>query len=258
MNQLPALRLARHAYMDVVANLQGLLRVGGPWLLLSWALLLLSRGGSALFTLAADLAVTIGAAAIAVIWHRHILADEPLTARMAPVDARVGRFFALTVALAFVVGALPLLALMLTGGAGLLGGSDADAAEGDGPGLAVLLVPVIMLACMYGALRLQLMFPATALGDRTMTPARSWALTRGNGWRLLGGFMLTALPVAVAAIVLSVGLSWAADATGSIVLSALADLAAVGNAWLQAPLIAAYLAFAYLFLRQEGRAVPPS
>lgn len=34
--------------------------------------------------------------------------------------------------------------------------------------------------------------------------------------------------------------------------AALADLAAVGNAWLQAPLIASFLSFAYLFFRQEA------
>ena len=45
MNKLPVGRLARHAYLDVLANQQGLLRVGGPWLLLSWALLLLAHSG---------------------------------------------------------------------------------------------------------------------------------------------------------------------------------------------------------------------
>jgi hypothetical protein len=258
MSKLPALRLARHAYLDVIANAQGLLRVGGPWLLLSWALLLLARGGSALLNIAADLAVTVGAAAIAVAWHRHILADEPLSARIAPVDARVARYFVLTVILAFLVGAPPLLVLLLTGGVDLTGGADAAAPEGGGPGLSLLLVPVTMLACLYAALRLQLVFPATAIADRAMTPARSWALTQGNGWRLLGGFVLTTLPVAVAAIALTVALSWLADATGSIVLGALADLTAVGNAWLQAPLIASYLAFSYLFVRQQGGGVVPA
>jgi hypothetical protein len=255
MNKLPAVRLARHAYLDVLANLQGLVRVGGPWLLLSWALLLLSRSGSSLFTIAADLAVTVGAAAIAVVWHRHILANEPLTSRMAPVDARVARFFVLTVILAFVVGAAPLLVLMLTGGAALVGAPEAGAAEAAEPGLSLILVPITMLASLYAALRLQLMFPATAMGDLTMTPARSWAMTEGNGWRLLGGFALTTLPVAVAAIALTLALSWAADATGSIVLGALADLTAVGNAWLQAPLIASFLSFSYLFLQQQGGAM---
>jgi len=259
MNKLPALRLARHAYLDVLANTQGLLRIGGPWLLLSWALLLLSRSGSALFTIAADLAVTVGAAAIAVVWHRHILANEPLTVRMAPVDARVGRYFMLTVILAFMVGAAPLLVLLMTGGADLVGAPDAGAVESEGPGLSLILVPITMLACLYAALRLQLMFPATAIGDQTMTPARSWALTSTNGWRLLGGFALATLPIAVAAIALTIALGWAADATGSIVLSALADLIAVGNAWLQAPLIASYLAFSYLFfMRQQGREVVPA
>ena len=33
MTKLPAWRLARHAYLDVMGNLPGLLRVGGLWLL---------------------------------------------------------------------------------------------------------------------------------------------------------------------------------------------------------------------------------
>ena len=116
MNKLPSWRLARHAYLDVLANAQGLLQVGGLWLLLSWALLMLGRS-SALFGAAADLVVAIGAAAIAVTWHRHILHNEPLTARFAPVDARVVRYFVFTVILAFVVGVIPLtLLLMTTGG----------------------------------------------------------------------------------------------------------------------------------------------
>ena len=32
----------------------------------------------------------------------------------------------------------------------------------------------------------------------------------------------------------------------------MADLAAVGNAWLQAPLIASFLSYAYLFFKQQG------
>ena len=41
---------------------------------------------------------------------------------------------------------------------------------------------------------------------------------------------------------------------GSITLIALADLAAVANAWIQAPLIALFLSFSYLFFRQEAAA----
>ena len=243
MTKLPAWRLARHAYLDVIANAQGLMRVGGPWLLLSWALLILGHLGVPLAGAAADLVVAVGAAAIAVAWHRHILRDEPLTARYAPVDARVARYFVLTVMLALLIGMIPLAALLLTG-AGQEG-------EGEGVGLGILLVPVLMVACIYVAMRLQLMFPATAVGDQTITPGRSWALTDGNGWRLVAGFIMATLPVTVAVLALSQLLFYLAELTGSIVMAALADLAVVANAWLQAPLIASFLSFAYLFLRQQ-------
>ena len=73
------------------------------------------------------------------------------------------------------------------------------------------------------------------------------------------GFFVTTLPVAIGILALAFLLAWAAEATGSIALTALADLAAVGNPWLQAPLIASFLSFAYLFFRQEaGEATPTS
>lgn len=250
MNKLPVGLLARHAYLDVLANQEGLLRVGGLWLLLSWALMLLAHSGAALFSLAADLSVTVGVAAISVAWHRHILEDAPLTARFAPVDARVMRYFVVTVLLAFVVGVPPLLVLVLTGGSDMLMGGDGDAAGAGGLGL--LLVLATMVACLYAAQRLQLLLPAAAIQDTGMTAARSWAVTHGNGWRMLAGFALVTLPLAVLMIAVMLFLGWASDATGSVVLAALADLVAVANAWLQAPIIASFLAYAYLFLQKPG------
>jgi hypothetical protein len=250
MMKLPVGRLVRHAYLDTIGNARGLLRVGGLWLLLSWALLLLARGGSALFTAAADLAVTIGAAAIAVAWHRHILLNEPLTRRMAPLDARVARYFVLTVLVALLMSTLPALVLVLTGGAALLG-ADAGASDPAGPGPLLLLAPLTALVCLYVALRLQLVFPATAIGDAATSFARSWALTRGHGWRLMLGFLLITLPVGIVAIGAAILLGWAAAATGSIALGALADLAAVGNAWLQAPLIASFLSYVYIWCHEQ-------
>ncbi|MGD9507977.1 MAG: hypothetical protein AB7X49_05430, partial [Geminicoccaceae bacterium] len=193
---------------------------------------------------AADMAVALGAAAVAVAWHRRLLANDPLAARMAPIDRRVIRYFALSVMLAFLVGILPLVALLATMG---LGG------EGEfSPGFGVLLAPALMIACVYVAMRLQLVFPATAIDDRAITPASSWRITHGNGWRLVLGFFVTTLPVAIGILALAFLLAWAAEATGSIALTALADLAAVGNPWLQAPLIASFLSFAYLFFQQEA------
>lgn len=235
MDRLPAGRLARHAYLDTLANAQGLIRAGGPWLLLAWAMLLLGRTGPALFAAAANLVVTLGVAAVAVLWHRHILLGEPLAVRMAPLDARVARYFALTLLVALAMAALPLVALSVMG-------------AGSGGAIAVT---ALVLACLYAALRVQLVFPATAIGDAAMTPGRSWALTRGNGWRLLGGFVAVTMPIAIAAIALTLFLGWASDATGSLVLLALADLAAVVNAWLQAPLIASFLSYAYIWFKER-------
>jgi hypothetical protein len=246
MSKLPSWRLARHAYLDVLANLQGLLRIGGLWLLLSWTLMMLGRS-LPLLGAAADLVVALGAAAVAVAWHRHILDDEPLTSRLAPVDRRVVRYFVYTVILAFVVGVVPLALLLMASG----GAPDAGAARAGG-GLTLLLVPAAMIACIYVAMRLQLIFPATAIDDQALTLARSWSVTDGNGWRLMLGFFMATLPVALAVLAIALFLAWAAEATGSLVLAAMADLAAVGNAWLQAPLIASFLSYAYLFFRQVG------
>jgi hypothetical protein len=251
MTKLPAGRLARHAYLDTLGNLRGLVRIGGPWLLLAWALLLLARGGYGIFGAAANLAVTLGVAAIAVAWHRHILLGEPLTARMAPVDARVARYFMLTVLIAIALTALPMLLLFLLGGGAMMGASTPGEEAAPPSTLALALVPVTLLACLYAALRLQLVFPATAIGDARMSFKRSWALTGGNGWRLFAGFLLVTMPVAGAAIALALFLGWMAEVTGSVVLLALADLAAVANAWVQAPLIASFLSYAYLWFQQQ-------
>lgn len=249
MSKLPAIRLARHAYLDTLANARGLLRIGGPWLLLSWALLMLARNGG-LFEAAANLAVTLGAAAVAVVWHRHILLGEPLNQRMAPVNGRVARYFVLTLLIALAMSSLPLVALLIASG----GPAGLQQPENVGGGL--LLVPAVVMACLYVALRVQLVFPATAVGDATLGFARSWALTRGNGWRLIGGFLLVTLPVAAALLGIALFLGWGSAATGSVALTALADLAAVANAWLQAPLIASYLSYAYLWFQQQGPVAP--
>lgn len=252
MTKLPAGRLARHAYLDTIGNAGGLVRVGGAWLLLSWATLLLARAGGPLGALA-NLAVAVGVAAVAVAWHRHILLGEPLDGRMAPLNARVARYFALTVLLAIAMSAPPLLALAAAGGAAP--GEGGGASLGGG---ALVAVPAVVLAALYAALRLQLVFPATAIGDAGMGFARSWAATRGNGWRLLVGFLAVTLPAAAAAIALVLALHWAAAATGSVALLALGDLAAAANAWIQTPLIASFLSYAYLWFQQRERQVVPA
>lgn len=256
MTKLPYGRLVRHAYLDVIGNLPGLVRISLPWILLIWALLMLGQGGSVLATAAADIVLPLAVAAIAVLWHRHILLGEPLAAWMAPINRQVARYFVLTVLITLLLSLAPLLTMLLVGG---IGGAAGDAAPAVGPGF--ILVPLVLLACLYMALRLQLAFPATAIDDRAMTLARSWALTRGNGWRLFLGFLIITTPVAVITVGLMLVLDGAAESTGSVALRALSSLAVVANAWLQAPLIASFLSYAYTFFRQEAEAMgggPPA
>ena len=262
MAKLPVLILARHAYLDVVAHWRGLVQVGLVWLVAVWLLLTLAGLGLGLMALLANLVITVGGAAVAVAWHRHILEDAPLEARLAPVDSQVVRYVAFTILFAFLVAAVPLSIMMLTGALELFPGAAEPSEPVPSTGLTVLLVPLALLVCVYVALRLQLVFPAIAINERAMTLARSWEVTAGNGWRLFLGLMLTTIPVAVLTTALTILLAWLAEATNSIVLRVASDLSAAASSWIQAPLIAAFLSYAYLFFRQQppqgGTAAAPA
>lgn len=242
--KLPALRLARHAYLELIVSWRGLVQAGGLWLILPWILYALDQP---LLELLGDLAMSVGIAAVAVAWHRRILLQEPLPARFAPVTAQVGRYMAFWVVVVAVV-ALPgvLLALLILGALG----TDAAAVGG-------VLVAILSLLALAAAMRLQLVFPAAAIGERAVTLGVSWRATRGNAWRLLAGTLIVSLPPAAAGALLSLGLSALADATGSLVLGWLGELAPVAGAWVQAPLLAAFLSYAYLFLRQRTQTLEP-
>ena|SRR5690242_10187579 len=242
--KLPALRLARHAYLDLIGNWRGLVQVGGLWLILPWILDALDQP---LLGLLGDLAMSVGIAAVAVAWHRRILLEEPLPARFAPITPSVGRYMALWAVVLAVV-ALPgglLAALVL----GVLGTGDV--------GVGGVLVAILSLLSLTAAMRLQLVFPAAAIGEPAVTLRASWRATRGNAWRLLAGTLLVSLPPAVAGFACSLALGALAEATGSLVLGWLGDLAPVAGAWIQAPLLAAFLSYAYLFLRQRTQTLEP-
>jgi hypothetical protein len=72
----------------------------------------------------------------------------------------------------------------------------------------------------------------------------------------VGGVLLVSAPPAVAGTLLALLLDRLADATGSLVLRWLASLAPIAGAWVQAPLLAAFLSFVYLFLRGGSGGVP--
>ena len=92
------------------------MRVGGLWLLLSWALLMLGRSSAPARRGAPTSRSPSAPRRSRSPGIATCCANEPLTARMAPVDARVDPLLRATVMLAFLVGVLPLLVLFVTGG----------------------------------------------------------------------------------------------------------------------------------------------
>lgn len=252
--RLPVLRLVRHAYLGVIGNWRGLVQIGAPWLVLPWVLHAI--GGTPL-ALLGDLTLTAGLAAIAVAWHRHLLLGEPLGGRFAPFRAEVARYLAYTVVIVLLLGVASVLLTVVVAVPGVLlgltAGPDAEGLGGSWIALGILVGAASLLVAM----RFQLVLPAAAMGEPRVTLAASWHATRGNGWRLLAGFMLVTLPVSLAGVAAALGLLALAEATGSLVLGWLARLAPIAAAWVQAPLLAGFLSYAYLFFTQTGASPSP-
>lgn len=254
MQKLPVLRLVRQSYLDVLENREGLVRVGGLWLLLPWLLGLAAAYGAPFLGIVGGIALAVGLAAIAVAWHRHILLGEPLQGPFARIDGRVGRYLLWTALMGLMM-SLPLLLIgPLLGPAIAPEGNGAAAPEA--PSAAVLLLPPAALALVWVAARLQLVFPGTAIDKRELGLAGSWGLTRGHGVRLVVAFMLVTVPVGVASLLLVLLFASIAQATGSIIMGALADLVGTASPWVQAPLVASLLSYVYLFLKQQE--MPPA
>lgn len=234
MPKLPILRFVRHAHLDLLANLPGAARAAGLWGLTAWVLAAL--GGN--LVLLAELALVLGVGALAVAWHRRLILGESLPRLIAPIDARVGRYLLLSV----LVGALIIVPVALA--------SAVLAGAGTGNAATALLMLAAGVGGLYVAMRLQLAFPAAAVGDPRGTLRASWAATAGSGWRLCGGFLAVSLPVTVLSYLVAVLLARAAAATGSLVLVWLAALAPIVATFAQAALLAAFLSFVYIFMMQ--------
>lgn len=131
----------------------------------------------------------LGVASLIVAWHRLIIQEaEPTSPFPTGLGAAVVYGFWLVA-----VFALPMLPLLLFGfaAASALNLSvDSDATKA----VSVIAIFVGAFAVTLVIMRLSLVLPATAVGDRSMTRARAWALTRGNSWRLFWGAFLCAVP----------------------------------------------------------------
>ena len=239
---LPVRELVSRTYQDVYVNREGLVRIGLPWLIGPFVLGVLGTAMEGIaVSLIADLVSLLGLSAMAVAWHRHVILGQPLAGPFAPVTLTVGRYllFGLLVSvLAAVPGIVIVIIAGATGGIG----------EGGRGLLSTLVMGAAFLAAVIVFARLQLVFPGIAIGDPAGLRG-SWQLTSGNGTRLFGGILLTVLPV-ILAVVLAQLIAAAFDAVGAAKAGAfLALLASSVGAWLQAPLVAAFLSFSYLWFR---------
>ena len=238
---LPARELVGRTYQDVIANRDGLVRIGLPWLIGPFVLDVLGTAiEGVVVSLIANLASFVGLSAIAVAWHRHVILGEPLAGPFAPVNGRVGRYLLLGV-LVSLLASLPGILIVTVAGA------FADAGQPGGFLTALALAAAFFAAVMVFA-RLQLVFPSIAIGDPAGLRG-SWEMTRGNGGRLLAGLLLTIMPV-IGAVLLAQLIGAAFNGLGASKAGAfLALLAASVGGWLQAPLVAAFLSFSYLWFR---------
>lgn len=247
---LPVNELVRRSWRDLWANRDGLLRIGLPWLLLPLVLeVVASAVGDAglLVSIAASIVALTGFSAMAMAFHRRIILGEPLVGPMAPLSLRVLRYL-LTGVLVSILAAVP--GAVLIGILGVLG------LTGDGSVLGYLATAVGLVVAFLVFARLQLAFPGIAIGDREVGLLGSWALTRGNGMRLLSGMLLTILPVlaafVVAQLVVGTLVAMGADRLGNFLML----IVGLVGGWVQAPLVATFLSYAYLFFREVGTAPP--
>lgn len=184
------------AMRDVGGHLGGLARIAWPYYALAAGLgLLATSGGEALATLGhgtAGIVISLGVLACVVRWQRHALLDEPLSG-IAPLDARVLRYFLWSVCLCLVA-ALP---VALAGGLGLATGLIQGSSGTDQPlrlgmpGIALLVSAG--LVGLYLFARLCLVLPAVSVDNRSLRLRAAWAASRGHGLALLGVLVLLAL-----------------------------------------------------------------
>ncbi|MBL4836009.1 MAG: hypothetical protein JKY34_00405 [Kordiimonadaceae bacterium] len=120
---------------------------------------------------------------IAVVWHRRVLLGENPTG---PIYLKFGKreiFFILYLLL------IGVFAFVIVGGA--FGLTFATASVGGGL-IGTVILPVGYILFMFVYLRSILVLPAVAVSQSK--PLRtSWAITRGNCWRLFWGFFLIGL-----------------------------------------------------------------
>lgn len=111
-----------------------------------------------------------------------------------------------------------------------------------------------LIAASLIAMRLSVMLPAIAVGDRSITVSRAWSLTKGNTLRLFFGAFLAALPFSIAGNICEK----IAEAPSVIESgwAALAILVGVLVEFMSYAAVAGFFSLAYIQLRDALNDVP--
>lgn len=136
---------------------------------------------------------------IAVAWHRLLILKEyPGLSGSNLVTANLWRYVLVGLALCLIM-FLPAAAILIPTLHFLVPAQTGSGSPSPAFVPALIAGFVVYAAGTAIALRLCLLLPARAVGNTLLTFRQAWNRTRGNGWRLLWGFIVTMLPPLMAA-----------------------------------------------------------
>lgn len=249
--RLPLSQLIETVYGRLFGNLGVFMRIALAWTGITVVLLIVlsilaprAWGGPA-----GDLVMGAIGAGTAIGWHRFVLREERRAFSRPNTLAR----YVLLAAVAALPGAAialvgtPAIAVLLRG-------------LGERTGATAMTAVIILLVVIGSAvtLRLSLILPAVAIGDRSMTFRRSWAATRGHTIAIFIGCITVQIPP-----LLGVGLlTWLSERrrglpssagpdAGDYIFAIIAGLLWLLLSALATALFAGFLSELYLRLRQD-------
>jgi hypothetical protein len=142
---------------------------------------------------ASNLLLLLAGVSIAVAWHRlMILNERPGVSGSNVATGNLWRYIGIGIAI-FVIGFLPAAIVMFLSFAFLF---PPHTSGSPSPG-SFAIIPLIFVLYAIGfavTMRLSLLLPAQATGNRDLTLKQAWRQTSGNTWRLIWGIAFTTLP----------------------------------------------------------------
>lgn len=203
--KIPVLKTTLEVYAVTARHIGDFIKISWLWLIvllvvsaaIYWAFYPAERaaiaagstGTDALYYATLALSTVIGAA-IAVPWHRLLIAGEAPRGRGLWFDKRMV-LYVLTVA------ALGLFFIISTSAVGLITASGTGSENSVISVVSDIAFAVGVWAVALAANRLTLVLPATALDRHDISFQIMWSATRGNSLRLVGIFLLVVLPLIV-------------------------------------------------------------